>query len=205
MDHSTESIWYYKSLINHFISVVKSGIGWILLISLALITFVLLSNLEKDLSISPKISHHIPDYTLHHFQSIQMDEQGYLKSRLIAEKMVHYVETKTELTSPLMVFYKEGNPAWTVQAQTGEVSSDGNEIWLLGQTRLEQHKSSQVEKLEIISKDMRLQRDTQYLETASVTKIISPYGETRSVGARMFIPQEQIELLSQVRGHYVLR
>ena len=205
MDYSIGSIWYYSlRVIQTVIAGLSQNWMWLLLISLALVTTWLVRNLEKDLSSSPQISDHIPDYVLYDFQSIQLNEQGYLKSRLIAEKMVHYLQAKTELTTPTMVFYQRQQPVWKIQAERGEISNDDNEIWLLGQTHWQRYTSNKTKELEIITRDVRLQRDTQYAETALATQIISAYGDTYSVGMRVFLPQEKIELLSQVRGNYVL-
>ena len=205
MDYSIGSIWYYSlRVIQAVIAGLSQNWMWLLLISLALVTTWLVRNLEKDLSSSPQMSDHIPDYVLYDFQSIQLNEQGYLKSRLIAEKMVHYLQAKTELTTPTMVFYQRQQPVWKIQAERGEISNDDNEIWLLGQTHWQRYTSNKTKELEIITRDVRLQRDTQYAETALATQIISAYGDTYSVGMRVFLPQEKIELLSQVRGNYVL-
>jgi lipopolysaccharide export system protein LptC len=204
MDYSTGSIWSDKSRVTQVISILYQSWVWILLTTFALVTTWLVQNLEKDLSTSPQMSDHISDYTLHHFQSVQMNEQGYLKSRLMAEKMVHYLQAKTELVTPEMLFYKQQQPVWAIQAERGEISNDDNEIWLLGPAHLRRYTPNQLQELEIITRDVRLQRDTQYAETALATQIINAYGETHSVGMRVFIPQEKIELLSQVRGNYVL-
>lgn len=205
MDHSIGSIWYYQTrIIQTVIAILSQSWMWLLLASFALVTTWLVRNLEKDLSTSPQLSDQIPDYILYHFQSVQLNEQGYLKSRLMAEKMVHYLQAKTELTTPTMTFYQHQQPLWIIQAERGEVSSDDNEIWLLGQTHWQRYTANQIKELEIITRDVRLQRDTQYAETALATQIVSAYGETHSVGMRVFLPQEQIELLSQVRGTYVL-
>ena len=205
MDYSIGSIWYYSfRVIQAVIAGLSQNWMWLLLISLALVTTWLVRNLEKDLSSSPQMSDHIPDYVLYDFQSIQLNEQGYLKSRLIAEKMVHYLQAKTELTTPTMVFYQRQQPVWKIQAERGEISNDDNEIWLLGQTHWQRYTSNKTKELEIITRDVRLQRDTQYAETALATQIVSAYGHTYSVGMHVFLPQEKIELLSQVRGNYVL-
>jgi len=179
--------------------------GWSVLISLALVTTWLLYSLEEKFLASNENSLRVPDYTLTDFKTIQMDEHGHLKNQLMAETMTHYPDTNTHLTAPQMVFYKEnGQPKWTVRAEQGEVSSNGNQIWLLGHTTLlQQSTPSQPEPLKIISQDVRVQLDTEYAETAAPTTIVSNYGETHSVGMRVWIPTEKIELLSQVRGHYV--
>ena len=149
MDYSIGSIWYYSlRVIQAVIAGLSQNWMWLLLISLALVTTWLVRNLEKDLSSSPQMSDHIPDYVLYDFQSIQLNEQGYLKSRLIAEKMVHYLQAKTELTTPTMVFYQRQQPVWKIQAERGEISNDDNEIWLLGQTHWQRYTSNKTKELE---------------------------------------------------------
>ena len=103
-----------------------------------------------------------------------------------------------------MVFYKEKNPTWTANAEEGEISPDGNQVWLLGHTTLQQHTQSQQEPMKIISRDVWVQLDTEYAETAAPSTIIKHNAQTNSVGMRVFMPTEKVELLSQVRGYYVL-
>ncbi len=179
--------------------------GWSVLISLALVTTWLLYSLEEEFSASNENSLSVPDYTLKNFKTSQMDEHGHLKNQLTGEAMTHYPDANTLLTAPYMVFYQENDqPKWTVRAEQGEVSSNGNEIWLIGHTTLlQQPTPSQPVPLKIISQDVRVQLDTEYAETVAPTTIVSNYGETHSVGMRVWIPAERIELLSQVRGHYV--
>ncbi|MDM8559537.1 LPS export ABC transporter periplasmic protein LptC [Thiotrichales bacterium HSG14] len=183
--------------------------GWFFLISLALITTWLVRSLEEDLSKATESHRRVPDYTMKNFNSTQMDEHGQLKNQLTAKTMTHYPYANTELTTPFITFYKKKQPTWTVHAEQGEISLDGNQIWLLGKTTLQQHTQTsridpQKTMMKIISQDVRVQLDTEYAETIKPTTIISHVGKTDCVGMRVFIPTEQIELLSQVRGHYVL-
>lgn len=178
--------------------------GWFVLGSLALITTWLTYRLENREPVSDHDQAQIPDYTLKKFKSTQMDEQGRLKNQLVAETMRHYPEVNMELTAPVMVFYREEQPAWTVRAEQGEVSPDGNQVWLLGHTTLLRHTQEPQKTLEIISQDVLIQKDKEFAETAAATTILSHNGETHSVGIRVFMPTEKIELLSQVRGHYAL-
>jgi lipopolysaccharide export system protein LptC len=177
--------------------------GWLILIILASATTWLLRSLQEDSSASSVKPSHLPDYTLTEFTTQRMDEQGQLKNQLTATAMAHYQDTDTELTMPSMVFYKKGQPTWTVQAEKGKISPDGNQIWLLGQTVLQQQPNIKQNSLKIISKDVRVQLDTEYAETVAATTILSRHGETRSIGMRVFIPTQQVELFSQVRGRYV--
>ena len=177
--------------------------GWFILISLAIVTTWLVQSLEADLLVSEDMTSHIPDYTLNDFESTSMDEHGQLKNRLTAKTMTHYPNANANLTAPNMVFYKEKRPIWTVRAENGEVSPDGNQVWLLGNTILQRHPETQQQPLKMISRDVFVQVNTEYAETAAPSTIYHNNGETKSVGMRIFMPTEQIELLSTVRGHYV--
>ncbi len=179
--------------------------GWLILISLALGTTWLVQSLEKQFSTVTESHDHVPDYTMQNFTSTQMDEQGILKNQLTAEMMIHYPKTNTKLTTPLMVFYKDEQPAWTVRAEQGEVSPDGHQVWLLGHTTIQRETALQQKKpLKIISRNVWVRLDTEYAETAAPTTILFNNSETHSIGMRVLMPTEQIDLLSQVRGHYVL-
>ncbi len=178
--------------------------GWIILISFALVTTWLVRSLEEKFS-KPSVSHpHVPDYTLQNFTSIQMDKHGRLKNKLTAKTMVHFPDTNTELTAPYMVFYKDEQPSWTVRAEQGEVSLNGEQLWLFGDTTLLRLASGQQKTMKIISQNVWVRLDTEYAETAAPTTIFTDNGKTYSIGMRVFMPTEQIDLLSQVRGHYAL-
>lgn len=176
--------------------------GWLILISLALATTWLMRSLEQEFSNSTESNNHLSDYTLTNFKTTQMDEQGKLKNQLTAETMRHYPDINATLIAPYLVFYKEGRPAWTIRAEQGEVSPDGNQIWLLGNTNFLWHTQGQQIPMEIISRDVWVRLDTEYAETAAFTTIISNNNKTQCQGMRIYMPSERIELLSQVRGHY---
>ncbi|MBE9562554.1 MAG: LPS export ABC transporter periplasmic protein LptC [Proteobacteria bacterium] len=175
---------------------------WIVLVSLVFVTTWLVRSVDDDLIIPPEDELKIPDYTLKQFNSTRMDESGQLKSQLTAVDMIHYPNVNTSITKPNMVFYKDKQPLWTVQAENGELSPEANQFWLLGDATLQQYSDKPIK---VISRDLWVKIDTEYAYTNAPTTIISYFGETKSNGMRMFMPIEQIELLSKVRGHYVLQ
>lgn len=174
--------------------------GLLILVILAFGTTWLEQSIKKLSKPSVEISDNVPDYTMKNFQTKQMDEQGHLKNELTAETMIHYPNANAKLNAPYMVFYDAGQQVWTVHSEQGEISPDGEQIWLLGEARLQRH--NQTPPLEIISRDIWLQLEKQYAETAAPTTIISGLHKTQSVGMRVFMLTKQIELISQVRGHY---
>jgi LPS export ABC transporter protein LptC len=177
--------------------------GWFILIGFAIATTWFVQNLEEKFLFQEETLTSTPDYTLTNFKSTRMDEHGQLKNQLTAKTMTHYPDANAKLMAPYMIFYKKMRQTWTVQAERGEVSPDGYQVWLQGQTVLQQYPQNQQPPMKIISQDVWARLDTEYAETAAPTIIYHNNGKTNSVGMRVFMPIEQIELLSQVRGHYV--
>lgn len=173
-----------------------------ILTSLALITTWFLYTLEEKSPVPLLEVPQIPDYTLKDFSTTSLNEEGQLKYQLTAQTMIHYPNVDTQLDAPHVIFFDQGQPRWSVQAQQGQVSPDGDQIWLKGQTVIQQQPALPQGSLKIISQDVRVQQNTQYAETQAPTIILSRYGETRCVGMRVFMATKQVELLSQVRGHY---
>ena len=178
------------------------GISGGILVLLALGTTWFLSTLEEDSPTPTFEGTQVPDYTLTDFSTTSMNEEGQLKYQLTAQTMSHYPNVDTQLNAPQMIFFDQGQPRWTVQAQQGQVSPDGNHIWLKGHTVLQQHPILAQGSLKIISQDVKVQQEIQYAETQAPTTILNRYGETQCVGMRVFMATKQVELLSQVRGHY---
>jgi len=178
--------------------------GWLALIALAFATTWLLQSLEKPAESSTFMdAPQLPDYMLEKFKTTRMDEQGQMKSQLAATSLVHYRDKDTEIMAPYLTFYKQGQLLWVIQAEQGQISPDGNEVRLLGQTILWRKDISETKQAEITSRDVRVHLDTSYAETQASTSIRGYNSETRSVGMQVFLSTHQVELLSQVRGRYV--
>jgi len=175
--------------------------GWLFLIGFAAMTSWLLYSLEKHEVGFEDSRHQIPDYTLKGFTTVHMNEQGTRQSQLTAQHLKHYPNANTQLTAPNMIFYEQKQPIWSVESQRGEVSPDHNHIWLLGDTRWQRHPQPQIT---VLTENVHIQMDSQYAQTAAPTTILMPQGKTESIGMRLFLAQQQLELLSQVRGTYAL-
>ncbi len=178
------------------------GSAWLLLISFVLSTLWLMQSLDDVLFKVPEINTIKPDYTMTAFTSSQMDENGILETQLTAATMVHYPTSNSKLIAPNLRFYKEQQLTWTVEAEHGEISLDGKQVWLLGKTILLRHTKEYP--MKIISRDVTVLIDTEYAETSAPTTVITHRDKNYSVGVQVNMPTGQVDLLSQVRGHYVL-
>ena len=54
----------------------------------------------------------------------------------------------------------------------------------------------------VTTRDVLVHRADRYAETAAPVRAVTPDGEFRAVGARAWLDQERLELLSEVRGSY---
>lgn len=175
---------------------------WLGLLLMAAASTWLLRSLEQDRPVTALDPQRV-DYILTDFTAQRFDSEGRLLHQLAAAQMVHYRAGQSELIAPVMVFYRDQQAQWQVESERGEVSADGDVIWLRGAAHMLRLNAAEDRKrLEIFSRDVRVEQQRQFAETSEPSRILHAGGETRSVGMRVFMEHQQIEFLSQVRGHY---
>lgn len=175
---------------------------WLGLLLLAAGSTWLLRSLDSERPHTEYEAHRV-DYILTDFTAQRFDPEGRLLHQLAAAQMVHYSAGQSELIAPKMVFYQDQQAQWQVESERGEVSADGNVIWLNGAAHIQRLNTLEARKqLEIFSRDVRIDQQQQFAETSEPSRILHAGGETRSIGMRVFMDRQQVELLSQVRGHY---
>ncbi len=87
---------------------------------------------------------HDPDYYIENFTAVGMDAQGQRRYVLEAERMVHYPDDDTALLdNPHVVEYDNQAAPRHTYAESGWVSSNGNEILLTGNVRVIQGQDQQ--------------------------------------------------------------
>lgn len=179
-----------------------NALNWFFLFSLVFLTGWMLYGLQEKPTAIVEENSQLPNYTLKDFVTMRMDKQGQLKSQLAAKNLTHFKEKDTKLEAPTIIFYREGQPIWIVHAEQGEMSPDGNQISLLGETVLQRESDKPREQMTIKTRDVYMQRDKQFAETEAFTTILSNNTEIHSTGVRVFMPTKQVELSSQVSGRY---
>jgi lipopolysaccharide export system protein LptC len=93
--------------------------------------------IEQDQEVFDGSQRHDPDYYVENFTATGMDENGRRKYVLEAERLVHYPDDDTALLDkPHVIKYEEGSPPQHTYADSGWVSSDGNEVLLTGNVRV---------------------------------------------------------------------
>lgn len=144
------------------------------------------------------------DYYVAGATLLRTDEQGRPELEINAERMFHLRENDTWLLeSPTMRVFTERGEPWHGEADSGRIWADGEEAKLLGEVRLWRESSDRNRPLTINTQDVYLRPQQKYAETAAQAVIIQFDNRLVGVGARVYLDQERLELLSKVSGRYV--
>jgi lipopolysaccharide export system protein LptC len=102
-----------------------------LMLALAALTLWLDHQVRVEGGEHPSFRRHDPDYLVDNFTTTTYDRAGRAETVLSAAEMQHYPDDdSTELTAPRVVQSKPGEPRFTVRADRGKVSREGDEIFL---------------------------------------------------------------------------
>ncbi len=165
--------------------------------------------IEKDLNPATQVTGHIPDYYSTGYRKWETDSEGRLKSYLEAERVTHYQDDDTtHFQAPDMRLYDVGDsamPPWRIRSENGILSADHNQVLLLGEAHIEREKSTSSRALTINTRDLTVLLDQSFAHTEAWAELISPPNRTEGVGMKLKYQEPvSIELLSRVKGYYVL-
>lgn len=103
----------------------------LLMASLALLTLWLDHQVRVEGGDHPSLRRHDPDYLVTNFTTTTYNSQGHAVTTLAAAQMQHYPDDdSTDVTAPRLVQSKPEQPRFTVQADRGQISREGDEIFL---------------------------------------------------------------------------
>ena len=103
-----------------------------LMLALALLTFYLERTVREE-DAPPALRRHDPDYIVAKFTTTTYNRDGDAETVMSAERMVHYPDDDTtEIFGPRVVQTKPNQPRYTVRAERGQLSRDGDEVFLFG-------------------------------------------------------------------------
>jgi lipopolysaccharide export system protein LptC len=144
-----------------------------------------------------------PDWFMDDFVATEMDATGRPKHRLEGTRMRHFPrDDSTDLSVPYVVFYRDGEPPWTVAAQRGWVSSEGRVILLNDAVHIHRDAAPGVRAVDVETDELLLRPDEEYAETDAPIRVRTADSLTTGVGVRVYLQEERVEVLSQARGRY---
>ena len=151
-------------------------------------------------SSQPAADSHTSDYSMTNFTMTILDVNGQLSRIIKGQKIAHYPEDDvTNITLPIAQFIEEQKDTWLMTSDRAETSGKGDEILLLDNVIITRKDNNKVE-LRTSKLNLNTLKNTVY--TSEAVKMISPYGETSSIGLHAKLSDKTINLNSRVKGQY---
>ena len=139
-----------------------------------------------------------PHLRIERVDALTTDPTGRLHRRLRADEMRRMTpDAKSVLIRPRLTVFPATGPMWHFQAETGEVSPDGKNIYLPGPVL---GRRDAVEPLEIDSRDLRITAMNNYGESDEPATIRGTTFEARGTGMKIWLEEGRIDLLSDASG-----
>ena len=139
-----------------------------------------------------------PHLRIERVDALTTDPTGRLYRRLRAGEMRRMTPgAKSVLVRPRLTVFPATGPIWHFEAETGEVSPDGKNIYLPGPVL---GRRDAIESLEIDSRDLRIMATNNYGESDEPATIRGTTFEARGTGMKIWLEEGRIDLLSDASG-----
>jgi lipopolysaccharide export system protein LptC len=170
-----------------------------LMLALALLTFYLERTVREDDS-PPAMRRHDPDYLVTNFTTTTYNRDGAVETVMSAATMVHYPDDDTtELFAPRVVQAKPHEPRFSVRAERGQLSRDGDEIFLYGDVLLVRDATAERPEARMTTDFLHVLRDRSLVLTDRDVKIVE--GSRSLTGRGMEYNNESRELVLRSDVH----
>jgi lipopolysaccharide export system protein LptC len=170
---------------------------------LGLLLWLLLGGSEQtkpEITTAPAHYNHDSDYAMSNFTMTIMDENGQPSQVIKGQGMSHFPEDDTtHIIFPTAEFVNQQKETWIVTSKQGKTRGKGNVI-LLEDNVIVRRKNDDKTELHTTILTLNTEKSTAY--TDAPVKMISPYGETNSIGLHATLEDKTINLHSRVKGHY---
>jgi lipopolysaccharide export system protein LptC len=143
-----------------------------MMLALALLTFYLERTVREDETPS-SARRHDPDYYVTNFTTTTYNREGAAETMMSAARMLHYPDDDTtDLIAPRVVQSKPNEPRYSVRAERGQLSRDGDEIFLFGDVQLVREASAHGPEARMNTEFLHVLRDRSLVRTDREVKIV---------------------------------
>lgn len=146
---------------------------------------------------------HDVDFVIDNFSAITLNEQGQPRFTLAAEKIWHYPDDDTtHLQMPQLASLYANRPPVHTSAQTGMISSKGDEVFLYDEVRVLRPASGDIGEQLFATDYLHVVPDRDWAETDQSVVMTSQHNIIRAVGMELDNKARTVRLLSRVRAHH---
>tara|TARA_B110000240_G_scaffold167168_1_gene188851 strand:+ start:146 stop:739 length:594 start_codon:yes stop_codon:yes gene_type:complete len=176
----------------------------LLIFIIALITYWLKAEVEKELLIKNKNNASGPEFYLKSFNSIQTKKNGDVKFILSAKNMEQFDYAEYAiLKKPLFTRYKNSKPHSFIKSNNGKVISNGDEYLFTDNVILTRVKTKKKREMRLFTDQLDILPKIDIVLTKKPVKIIQePNIEIYGIGMKYDNKEGIVKLLSNVKVHY---
>ncbi len=144
---------------------------------------------------------HDVDYAVDHIYAVTLNAQGQPRFTLAAERLWHYPDDDTThlLMPKLASLYASRPPTLTV-AQTGKLSSKGDDVYLYDEVRVTRPANDGLGEQRFATDYLHYVPDRDWAETDQSVVMTNQYNTIRAVGMELDNKAGTAKLLSRVRA-----
>ena len=176
------------------------------LAALAGLSYGLLRWVESSLREPAPADSQAPVLTVEQFRAVRLNLAGVREYVLEAPRLRQLPgQGGIQIDQPVLDWYQPDGQTreWRLWADQGWIAADYQILRLDGAVVMERAAASGKPPVTVTTRDVSVYRTDRFAETAAPVRAVTPNGEFRAVGARAWLDQERLELLSEVRGFYV--
>ncbi len=144
---------------------------------------------------------HDVDYVVNDFSAVTLNAEGRPRFTLAAEKLWHYPDDdSTHLQMPQITSLYADRPPTLTTAQTGMLSSKGEEVFLYDEVRVVRPASGDIGEQRFATDYLHVVPDRDWAETDQSVVVTNQYNILRAVGMELDNKARTVKLLSRVRA-----
>ena len=186
----------------------KHPLTWIGLFLLIALVAVWDHSPEDLLRAPPEAQTRFPQAFMVASETRRYDPEGQLQYRMLSERADHFQHLPNRssprdyslIQAPDVTVFGEDTPPWQLTARLGRSDATGETLVFTGEVRAWQQSANGA--MEITTPELQVEPNRQFAQTDKAVTMRSPQGRHDAVGMRADLAEDQIELLSEVRGTY---
>lgn len=187
---------------SRFIEKARAWIPLLPLLLLLLATYWLSQQVQPLPQTESHLRHDV-DFVIDNISAISLNEQGQQRFTLAAEKMWHYPDDDTtHLQMPRLASLYADRPPVLTSAQTGMISSKGDEVFLYDEVRVVRPASGDIGEQRFDTSYLHVIPDRDWADSDQAVVMTSQYSTIRAVGMELDNKARTARLLSRVRAHH---
>lgn len=184
-------------------SLIEKARAWLPLLPLLLLLAATywLNQQVQPLSQTQSQQRHDIDYVINNFSATTLNLQGQPRFTLAAERLWHYPDDDTtHLQMPQLTSLYPDRPPTRTTAQTGKISSKGDDVFLYDEVRMARPASDGVSEQRFATDYLHVVPDRDWAETDQSVVMTDPHNTLRAVGMELDNKMRTIKMLSRVRA-----